>query len=142
MTRMARSTLLLLFKVGRQCLAGGVTWNLPGGMDVHVCLTQRLAMVVTSVFFWLSASVSMVVCLQAIRVMRRQKSGGHIFVMDGAGADGNATPRFAAYGATKRSLAQFIKSLQVTLPPPLFSSHLCLSRASPGAPEQNSDWSP
>ncbi len=56
-------------------------------------------------------------CLQAIRVMRQQSSGGHIFVMDGAGADGNATPRFAAYGATKRSLAQFIKSLQVALLP-------------------------
>ena len=54
--------------------------------------------------------------LQAIRVMRKQSSGGHIFVMDGAGADGNATPRFAAYGATKRGLAQFIKSLQVTHP--------------------------
>jgi hypothetical protein len=35
--------------------------------------------------------------------------------MDGAGADGNATPRFAAYGATKRSLAQFTKSLQAEL---------------------------
>ncbi|KAK9861543.1 hypothetical protein WJX84_011294 [Apatococcus fuscideae] len=52
---------------------------------------------------------------EAIRVMRQQKAGGHIFVMDGAGADGNATPRFAAYGATKRSLAQFIKSLQAEL---------------------------
>ncbi|KAK9839985.1 hypothetical protein WJX74_001479 [Apatococcus lobatus] len=52
---------------------------------------------------------------EAIRVMRKQGSGGHIFVMDGAGADGNATPRFAAYGATKRSLAQFIKSLQAEL---------------------------
>lgn len=29
-----------------------------------------------------------------------------MFNMDGAGADGNATPRFAAYGATKRSLQQ------------------------------------
>jgi len=33
--------------------------------------------------------------------------------MDGAGADGNATPRFAAYGASKRGLAQLRKSLQV-----------------------------
>lgn len=33
-------------------------------------------------------------------------AGGHCFNMDGAGADGNATPRFAAYGATKRSLQQ------------------------------------
>lgn len=45
--------------------------------------------------------------------MREQSAGGHIFNMDGAGADGGATPRFAAYGATKRSLAQLSKSLQV-----------------------------
>ena len=51
--------------------------------------------------------------LQAIRVMRGQPSGGHIFNMDGAGADGGATPRFAAYGASKRGLAQLGKSLQV-----------------------------
>ena len=46
-------------------------------------------------------------------MMREQPSGGHIFNMDGAGADGGATPRFAAYGATKRGLAQLGKSLQV-----------------------------
>ena len=51
--------------------------------------------------------------LQAIQVMREQKSRGHIFNMDGAGADGNATPLFSAYGATKRGLAQLGKSLQV-----------------------------
>jgi hypothetical protein len=38
--------------------------------------------------------------------MKEQPAGGHVFNMDGAGADGNATPRFAAYGATKRSLQQ------------------------------------
>ena len=48
--------------------------------------------------------------------MREQSAGGHIFNMDGAGADGGATPRFAAYGATKRSLAQLSKSLQVRKP--------------------------
>lgn len=47
--------------------------------------------------------------------MREQSAGGHIFNMDGAGADGGATPRFAAYGATKRSLAQLSKSLQAIL---------------------------
>lgn len=47
--------------------------------------------------------------------MRRQKAGGHIFNMDGAGADGNPTPRFAAYGATKRSLGQLNKSLEAEL---------------------------
>jgi chlorophyll(ide) b reductase len=48
--------------------------------------------------------------------MREQPSGGHIFNMDGAGADGNATPRFAAYGATKRGLVQLSRSLQVCSP--------------------------
>ena len=54
--------------------------------------------------------------LQAIQVMREQGSRGHIFNMDGAGADGNATPLFSAYGATKRGLAQLGKSLQVMVP--------------------------
>ena len=66
-------------------------------------------------------------CAQAIRVMREQPGGGHIFNMDGAGADGNATPRFAAYGATKRGLLQLSRSLQV----PTLLSHLmsCASLA-------------
>ncbi|KAK9825848.1 hypothetical protein WJX81_003619 [Elliptochloris bilobata] len=54
-------------------------------------------------------------CKEAIRVMRKQPAGGHIFNMDGAGADGGATPRFAAYGASKRGLAQLAKSLQAEL---------------------------
>ncbi|KAG1670952.1 hypothetical protein FOA52_011387 [Chlamydomonas sp. UWO 241] len=57
----------------------------------------------------------MVCCREAVRLMREQNSGGHVFNMDGAGADGGATPRFAAYGATKRSLAQLGKSLQAEL---------------------------
>ncbi|KAG2423632.1 hypothetical protein HXX76_015149 [Chlamydomonas incerta] len=57
----------------------------------------------------------MLCCKEAIRVMRSQSTHGHIFNMDGAGADGNATPRFAAYGATKRSLAQLGKSLGAEL---------------------------
>jgi chlorophyll(ide) b reductase len=57
----------------------------------------------------------MLCCRQAIKLMKDQRRGGHIFNMDGAGADGNATPRYAAYGATKRSLAQFTKSLQAEL---------------------------
>eukprot|EP00850_Spirogloea_muscicola_P017534 SM000151S01522 [mRNA] locus=s151:296870:300397:- [translate_table: standard] len=57
----------------------------------------------------------MLCCRQAMRMMREQPRGGHIFNMDGAGSDGNATPRFAVYGATKRSLAQFTKSLQAEL---------------------------
>lgn len=51
----------------------------------------------------------------AINAMKSQPNGGHIFNMDGAGADGTATPRFAAYGATKRSLDQFNKSIRADL---------------------------
>lgn len=54
-------------------------------------------------------------CKEAIRVMRQQETAGHVFNMDGAGADGGATPRFAAYGATKRSLEQLGKSLRAEL---------------------------
>eukprot|EP00873_Tetraselmis_striata_P037875 jgi/Tetstr1/458139/TSEL_044631.t1 len=57
----------------------------------------------------------MLCCREAIRVMKAQPGGGHIFNMDGAGADGSPTPRFAAYGATKRGLQQFSKSLQAEL---------------------------
>lgn len=56
---------------------------------------------------------TMICCQSAIRLMREQPNGGDIFNMDGAGADGNPTPRFAAYGATKRALSQLGKSLQV-----------------------------
>jgi chlorophyll(ide) b reductase len=43
---------------------------------------------------------------EAARLMLGQPLGGHIFIMDGAGADGSATPQYAAYGEiklTKRS---------------------------------------
>lgn len=57
----------------------------------------------------------MICCREAIKMMMNQERGGHIFNMDGAGADGRPTPRFAAYGATKRSLVQLTKSLQAEL---------------------------
>eukprot|EP00884_Botryococcus_braunii_P008901 jgi/Botrbrau1/18011/Bobra.0062s0004.1 len=57
----------------------------------------------------------MLCCKEAIQLMREQEAGGHIFNMDGAGADGSPTPRFAAYGATKRGLVQLSKSLQAEL---------------------------
>ena len=56
---------------------------------------------------------TMLCCQAAIKLMREQPSGGHIFNMEGAGSDGTPTPRFAAYGATKRALTQLNKSLQV-----------------------------
>ncbi|KAK4552060.1 hypothetical protein RGQ29_032206 [Quercus rubra] len=39
----------------------------------------------------------------------REPRGGHIFNIDGAGSDGRPTPRFAAYGATKRSVVHLNK---------------------------------
>ncbi|GJM96056.1 hypothetical protein PR202_ga12862 [Eleusine coracana subsp. coracana] len=48
-------------------------------------------------------------------MMRNQPRGGHIFNIDGAGSDGRPTPRFAAYGATKRSVVHLTKSLQAEL---------------------------
>lgn len=61
--------------------------------------------------------------------MRDQPRGGHVFNMDGAGADGNPTPRFAAYGATKRSLAQVRVVCRL-----LLVASLALTRRSPGLP--------
>ena len=40
----------------------------------------------------------------AMQVMQKQTGGGHIFNMDGAGADGMPTPQYAAYGATKAGM--------------------------------------
>ena len=40
-------------------------------------------------------------CTRAAARAMAATGGGHIFNMDGAGADGQATPQYAAYGATK-----------------------------------------
>lgn len=48
---------------------------------------------------------------EAVRTMSSQLGGGHIFNMDGAGSRGNATPRYAVYGATKAALPQLMASL-------------------------------
>ncbi|KAF4384742.1 hypothetical protein CsatB_011087 [Cannabis sativa] len=57
----------------------------------------------------------MLCCREAIKMMLNQPRGGHIFNIDGAGSDGRPTPRFAAYGATKRSVVHLTKSLQSEL---------------------------
>ncbi|XP_073149213.1 chlorophyll(ide) b reductase NOL, chloroplastic [Henckelia pumila] len=57
----------------------------------------------------------MICCREAIKMMQTQTRGGHIFNIDGAGSDGRPTPRFAAYGATKRSVVHLTKSLQAEL---------------------------
>ena len=57
----------------------------------------------------------MLCCRAAIKLMRDQGSPGHVFNMDGAGANGRPTPRFAVYGASKRGLMQLSKSLEAEL---------------------------
>ena len=41
---------------------------------------------------------------RALQLMAAQPRGGHVFNLDGAGADGLPTPCYAAYGATKAGL--------------------------------------
>ncbi|KAJ6428706.1 hypothetical protein OIU84_020390 [Salix udensis] len=56
-----------------------------------------------------------IIIVKAMKMMLNQPRGGHIFNIDGAGSDGRPTPRFAAYGATKRSVVHLTKSLQAEL---------------------------
>ena len=48
----------------------------------------------------------------AALLMAKQPGGGCIFLMEGAGSDGGATNKYAAYGATKAALPQLARSLQ------------------------------
>ena len=50
-------------------------------------------------------------CRSAIRLMAEQASGGHVFNMLGAGSDGGATQKYAAYGHTKAGMVQLTKTL-------------------------------
>ena len=42
----------------------------------------------------------------ALRAMGERSTSGRVFLVDGTGAWGNATPGNVAYGATKRALTQ------------------------------------
>lgn len=50
-------------------------------------------------------------CREAIQMMSNQPSGGHVFNLLGAGSDGGATLKYAAYGHTKAGLVQLTKTL-------------------------------
>lgn len=50
---------------------------------------------------------------EAIRISHLQSRPLHVFLVDGSGTIGNSTPEYAAYGATKRSIPQLVKSLNV-----------------------------
>ncbi len=47
----------------------------------------------------------------SIRAMRRQRTGGAVFMLDGAGSAGYGTPHSATYGATKAMLRQLMRSM-------------------------------
>lgn len=60
-----------------------------------------------------------------MRVMRQQQPpGGKIFLVDGQGSNGKATPKNAAYGATKAAIVQLKVGCLRRLPV-LLSSRLC-----------------
>lgn len=65
---------------------------------------------------------------EAMRVMRSQGKGGHIFNMDGAGSGGSSTPLTAVYGSTKCGLRQ----LQASLLRECKRSKVGMHTASPG----------
>lgn len=65
----------------------------------------------------------------ALEVMKGQADGGHIFNIDGAGADGLPTPNYAAYGATKAGTPRFsselVQSMSTSITHP--APHACLT---------------
>ena len=64
----------------------------------------------------LTNSLGSILCTrQAIRTIKQTSGRGHIFNMEGAGSDGNATRKFAAYGHTKAGIAQLSKTMAVEL---------------------------
>jgi len=85
---------------------------------------------------------SLLGCRAALRVMLPQRRG-HIFNMDGRGADGKASPGMAAYGATKRAIPQLTETLVKetegsgvgvhTLSPGMVLTDLLLRNSSPEA---------
>jgi chlorophyll(ide) b reductase len=44
--------------------------------------------------------------------MKEQECGGAIFNLAGAGSDGNGSPLYGVYGATKAGIVQFSRSMQ------------------------------
>ena len=68
----------------------------------------------------------------AILAMSESTSGGHIFIMDGAGSSGGSTPYFAAYGSSKRALAHLHLSLKAELKELKLAEKIAVHRLSPG----------
>ena len=75
---------------------------------------------------------SMLCCREALALMREQEGGGVVFNMDGAGSQGTATPRFAAYGATKAAIPQLTSSLAAELKSMDLADRVSVHTLSPG----------
>jgi len=58
---------------------------------------------------------SLITIRAAINLMKSQNGYGHIFLMDGGGSNGMATPTFTTYGATKSSFPQLRRSINSAL---------------------------
>lgn len=64
----------------------------------------------------LTNSLGSILCTrQAVRTMRKTSGRGHIFLLEGAGSDGGATRKYAAYGHTKAGMAQLAKTMAAEL---------------------------
>ena len=64
----------------------------------------------------LTNSLGSLLCTrQAIKTMKATTGRGHVFNMEGAGSDGAATRKFAAYGHTKAGMSQLAKTMAVEL---------------------------
>ena len=62
-------------------------------------------------------------CTRAAARAMAATGGGHIFNMDGAGADGQATPQYAAYGATKAGALPSWRALLASHWDPIVACH-------------------
>ncbi|KAH9762307.1 putative chlorophyll(ide) b reductase NYC1 [Citrus sinensis] len=94
-------------KEGMMAAGGSSKKNL-----VHAKVVLKVIEALRSLEIVSTNLVGSILCTrEAMRVMRDQPKGGHIFNMDGAGSGGSSTPLTAFYGSTKCGLRQLQASL-------------------------------
>jgi chlorophyll(ide) b reductase len=107
--------------------------RLLGGVDVWVCNAgysggyQRFVDTPAATMATITSTnlLGTLLCARAAgRLMKEQPGGGHLFLMDGAGSDGLATPMYTPYGATKAALPQLAASLRGELGPSGVGCHV------------------
>ncbi len=84
---------------------GAVTCTLAASQSLLDMAPERIARVVQTNL------LGSLLCTRAAARAMAAAGGGHIFNMDGAGADGQATPQYAAYGATKAGTRELVPLL-------------------------------